>query len=132
MAKTTKTAKVTKPVKPTTAVKAPKTVAPKVIKEVLNKSGLVAHIVEQTGLVAKDVKAVLAALETTALASIDKKGIGQFTLPGLLKITSVKVPAKPKRKGINPFTKEEQWFAATAATVKVKVRPLKKLKDAAQ
>ena len=41
------------------------------------------------------------------------------------------VPAKPKRKGINPFTKEEQWFAAKPASVKVKVRPLKKLKDAA-
>jgi hypothetical protein len=52
-------------------------------------------------------------------------------LPGLLKVTSVNVPAKPKRKGINPFTKEEQWFAAKPATVKVKVRPLKKLKDAA-
>ena len=56
---------------------------------------------------------------------------GSFTLPGLLKITSVNVPAKPKRKGINPFTKEEQWFAAKPATVKVKIRPLKKLKDSA-
>ncbi|MGE8287806.1 MAG: DNA-binding protein, partial [Stenotrophomonas sp.] len=37
----------------------------------------------------------------------------------------------PKRKGINPFTKEEQWFAAKPATTKLKVRPLKKLKDAA-
>jgi len=132
MAKNTKAAKATKSVKTPTAVKSAKTVAPKVIKEVLNKSGLVAHIVEQTGLVAKDVKAVLASLESAALASLDKKGVGQFILPGLLKITSIKVPAKPKRKGINPFTKEEQWFAAKAATVKVKVRPLKKLKDAAQ
>ena len=56
---------------------------------------------------------------------------GTFTLPGLLKITAVNVPAKPKRKGINPFTKEEQWFAAKPASTKVKVRPLKKLKDAA-
>ena len=39
--------------------------------------------------------------------------------------------AKPRRKGINPFTKEEQVFAAKPASVKVKVRPLKKLKDAA-
>ena len=52
-------------------------------------------------------------------------------LPGLLKITVVAVPAKPKRKGINPFTKQEQVFAAKPATVKIKVRPLKKLKDAA-
>ncbi len=49
----------------------------------------------------------------------------------MLKITAVNVPAKPKRKGINAFTKEEQWFAAKPATVKIKVRALKKLKDAA-
>ncbi|MDQ3039267.1 MAG: HU family DNA-binding protein, partial [Pseudomonadota bacterium] len=44
---------------------------------------------------------------------------------------ATKVPAKPKRKGINPFTKEEVWFAAKPASTKLKVRPLKKLKDAA-
>ena len=61
----------------------------------------------------------------------NKKGGWQFTLPGLLKISAVSGPAKPKRKGSKPFTKEEQWFAAKPASVKVKVRPLKKLKDAA-
>ena len=86
---------------------------------------------ESTGVAAKDVRAVLASLETAVHASVNKKGAGAFTLPGLLKINVVNVPAKPKRKGINPFTKEEQWFAAKPATVKVKVRPLKKLKDAA-
>jgi nucleoid DNA-binding protein len=105
--------------------------APKPIKEALTKSGLVAHIAEATGVVAKDVRAVMGALEAAVHASVSKKGAGAFTLPGLLKITSVKVAAKPKRKGINPFTKEEQWFAAKPASVKVKVRPLKKLKDAA-
>ena len=110
---------------------AAKPAAPKPIKEVLSKSGLVAHIAEATGVVAKDVRAVLASLEGAVHASVSKKGAGSFTLPGLLKITAVNVPAKPKRKGINPFTKEEQWFAAKPASVKVKVRPLKKLKDAA-
>jgi len=105
--------------------------APKPIKEALSKSGLVAHIAEATGVIAKDVRAVMAALESAVHGSVSKKGAGTFTLPGLLKITSVSVPAKPKRKGINPFTKEEQWFAAKPASVKVKVRPLKKLKDAA-
>ncbi|MCF7222838.1 HU family DNA-binding protein [Marilutibacter chinensis] len=110
---------------------AAKPAAPKPIKEVLSKSGLVAHIAEVSGVAAKDVRAVFASLENAVHGSISKKGAGAFTLPGLLKITAVKVPAKPKRKGINPFTKEEQWFAAKPATVKVKVRPLKKLKDAA-
>ena len=110
---------------------AAKPAASKPIKAALSKSGLVAHLSEASGVAAKDVRAVMAALEGAVAGSVSKKGAGSFTLPGLLKITAVNVPAKPKRKGINPFTKEEQWFAAKPATVKVKVRPLKKLKDAA-
>ena len=110
---------------------AAKPAAAKPIKEALGKSGLVSYISEQTGVASRDVRAVLGSLETAVHGSVSKKGAGTFTLPGLLKITAVNVPAKPKRKGINPFTKEEQWFAAKPASVKVKVRPLKKLKDAA-
>lgn len=130
MAKTAKKAakKVAKKAAPKAAVKP---AAPKPIKEALTKSGLVAHIAEASGVIAKDVRAVLASLEHAVAGSVNKKGAGSFTLPGLLKISAVNVPAKPKRKGINPFTKEEQWFAAKPATVKLKVRPLKKLKDAA-
>jgi nucleoid DNA-binding protein len=113
------------------AKKAAKQAAPKPIKDVMSKSALVAHIAGATEVAAKDVRAVLAALEGAVHASIGKKGAGQFVLPGLLKISSVSVAAKPRRKGINPFTKQEQWFAAKPATVKVKVRPMKKLKDAA-
>ncbi len=111
------------------AAAAPAAVKP--IKDALNKSGLVAHLVEASGVAARDVRAVLSALEGAVAGSVHKKGAGTFTLPGILKISAVNVPAKPKRKGINPFTKEEQWFAAKPASVKVKVRPLKKLKDAA-
>ena len=103
----------------------------KPIKAALSKSGLVAHLADTSGGAARDVRSVLAALEGAVSGSVSKKGAGSFTLPGLLKITAVSVPAKPKRKGINPFTKEEQWFAAKPATVKIKVRALKKLKDAA-
>ncbi|HEY0295380.1 MAG TPA: HU family DNA-binding protein [Bordetella sp.] len=102
------------------------------IKAALNKSQLVAYLVESTGVEAKSVKAVLAGLETATLSSVDKKGAGSFTLPGLFKIAVQKVPAKPKRFGKDPFTGEERWFPAKPASVKVKVRPLKKLKDAAQ
>lgn len=111
------------------AAKAAKAAKP--VKEVMNKTGLVNFIAENSGVSSKDVKAVLASLEAAAIASVSKKGAGEFVLPGLLKVTSVKVPAKPKRKGINPFTKQEQWFEAKPASTKVKVRPLKKLKDAA-
>jgi len=110
---------------------AAKPAAQKPIKEALSKSGLVAHLSEVSGVMARDVRNVMSALEGAVAASLSKKGAGSFTLPGLLKITAVNVPAKPKRKGVNPFTKEEQWFAAKPASTKVKVRPLKKLKDAA-
>lgn len=105
--------------------------ASKPITEALGKSGLVAYLVEHSGVEPKGVRAVLASLEQAVANSVNKKGAGQFTLPGLLKITAVAVAAKPKRKGIDPFTKEERWFAAKPATVKLKVRALKKLKDAA-
>jgi len=111
--------------------KAAPAAAPKPIKDALSKSGLVAHIAEASGVSSRDVRAVLAALDGAVAGSVHKKGAGSFTLPGFLKITAISVPAKPKRRGINPFTKEEQWFAAKPASTKVKIRPLKKLKDAA-
>ena len=121
-----------KAAKPASAAPVAKKAAPvKPVSEAFTKSSLIAHIVEQSSVEAKSVKAVLAALESAVIASVHKKGVGQFTMPGLFKINAVKVAAKPKRKGKNPFTGEEQTFAAKPATVKVKVRPLKKLKDAA-
>lgn len=103
----------------------------KPLKETFTKASLLAHLVAQTELDAKTVKTVLAHLENTVLSAVHKKGAGEFTLPGLLKVTALQVPATKKRFGKNPFTGEDQWFAAKPATVKVKVRPLKKLKDAA-
>ncbi|KPL50340.1 DNA-binding protein [Xanthomonas axonopodis] len=123
--------KAVKKVAATKTAKPAKAAALKPIKEALSKTGLVAHIAESTQLAPKDVRAVLASLEATAHASLSKKGVGTFTIPGMLKLTTVHVPAKPKRKGINPFTKEEQIFAAKPATTKLKSRMMKRLKDAA-
>ncbi|CAN5270686.1 hypothetical protein BH11PSE9_BH11PSE9_15840 [soil metagenome] len=123
----------TAPVK-TVAAKAPavKTAAvQKPIKTAFNKTSLIAHLAEQAGQEPKAAKAFMAALEATVLASIHKKGLGEFTLPGLLKITAQQVPAKKKRMGKDPFTGVERMFAAKPASVKVKTRALKKLKDAA-
>lgn len=103
----------------------------KPIKTAFNKTGLIAHLATTANVDPKAVKAVVAALEATVAASVAKKGIGSFTMPGLFKITSVHVPAKKARVGIDPFTKQERKFAAKPATTKVKVRAMKKLKDAA-
>ena len=128
MAKAKKSLK--KPARKPAKKSAPK-VAAKPVKSVLSKSALVHHLAGTSGAAAKDVRAVIAALEETIRASISKKGPRTFVLPGILKITAVAVPAKKARKGINPFTGEETVFKAKPATVKVKVRPMKRLKDAA-
>jgi nucleoid DNA-binding protein len=124
MAKTAK-----KSASKTAAPAVPASVKP--LKEVLSKSALVAHLSTHSGIPPKGVKAVLGALEATIAAALSKKGVRLFTLPGVLKATAVAVPAKPKRKGKDPFTGEERWFNAKPASVKVKIRALKKLKDAA-
>ncbi len=100
-------------------------------KTKFNKTSLVAHLATQAGVEPKAAKAVLAALEATVLASVHKKGIGEFTLPGLMKISAQSIPAKKKRFGKDPFTGADRWFAPKPASVKIKVRALKKLKDAA-
>jgi hypothetical protein len=118
--------------KKSTGKPAAKTMGPmKPIKEALGRTTLIAHLANETETEPKVVKRVMAALEATVLASVHKKGAGGFTLPGLLKISAVQVPAKKKRRGIDPFTKLERDFAAKPATVKLRVRSLKKLKDAA-
>lgn len=113
------------------AKSAAKPAAAKPIKETMSKTGLVAHLAEATGLAGKEVRSVLAALETAVHSSISKKGARSFTLPGLLKITAQSVPAKKARKGKDPFTGVERMFAAKPASTKIKARALKKLKDAA-
>jgi nucleoid DNA-binding protein len=114
------------------AVKKPVAAAPlKPIKDTFTKASLTIHLAERSGVEPKAAKALLAALEETVLASIHKKGAKEFTLPGLLKVVAQDVPAKKKRFGKDPFTGEDKWFAAKPASVRLKVRPLKKLKDAA-
>jgi nucleoid DNA-binding protein len=116
-------------VAPKPAVKTAGTMKP--IKQAFNRTTLIAHLATESGAEPKVVKSVMAALEATMLASVHKKGLGEFTLPGLLKIAAIQVAAKKKRRGIDPFTKIEREFAAKPASVKLKVRSLKKLKDAA-
>jgi nucleoid DNA-binding protein len=100
-------------------------------KDTFTKASLAAHVATQAGVEPKQAKAILAALEDTILGSVHKKGAGEFTLSGLLKIGVQQIPAKKKRFGKDPFTGEERWFDAKPASVRLKVRALKKLKDAA-
>jgi nucleoid DNA-binding protein len=112
------------------AAPAKKPAAP--LKDKMTKTQIMASIAESTGLSKKQVGDVLGELETLIERSVKKRAVGEFTLPGLMKITTVKKPAVKARKGINPFTGEETMFKAKPASVAVKVRPLKKMKEFAQ
>ena len=101
------------------------------IKERYSKTQILDQIATETGLARKQVAAVLDSLNGVIGGHLDKRGVGEFVLPGLLKISTIKKPAVKARKGINPFTKEEVTFKAKPASVAVKVRPLKALKDMA-
>ena len=98
--------------------------------KVPTKSEILAHIAETTESSRKLVGNVLSALSDLIGQHVGKKGPGIFVVPGLLKITVVQKPATKARKGINPFTKQEQMFKAKPARKVIKVRALKALKDA--
>jgi nucleoid DNA-binding protein len=96
------------------------------------KSEILSGIAAATQLSRKQVASVFDALSGQIKAAVGKKGPGVFALPGLLKIVVVHKPATPARRGINPFTKQEQMFKAKPARKVIKVRALKALKDMAK
>ncbi|NND48315.1 MAG: DNA-binding protein [Woeseiaceae bacterium] len=94
------------------------------------KSEIYAKIVDDTGLSRKDVAAVFESLNGQIKKNLGSRGApGMFTVPGLMKLRVVKKPARPARKGTNPFTGEEMMFKAKPASKVVKVTALKGLKD---
>lgn len=99
------------------------------IKEPLSKSKLVKIIIDSTGFSKKHVLDTIECLSQVIEKSIKSGGPGKFVLPGLLKISVVKKPARPAREGINPFNGEKIMIKAKPARKIVKVKPLKKLKD---
>ncbi len=100
----------------------------KPVKTKLSKSQMFEALAEDSGVTKSEVKKVWGSLERLIEASICERGHGQFTLPGLMKVTTVRRPAIKARRGINPFTKEETWFKAKPATTGVRIRALKKMK----
>ena len=117
------------PAKKATAKAAPAKAQP--VKAALTKSALVNLIAEQNGLTRGVAQGVLGTSESAMTGSLHPRGIGEFTLPGLLKISLRKVPARKAGTMIrNPSTGEMVPGAAKPASVRVKIRALSKLKAA--
>ena len=109
----------------------PKKKAIKGLRKAMTKTQVFGEIAEETGLTRKEVSAVFESLNTIVNRHIKKGSVGSFTLPGLLKIKTVKKPARKAKKNVpNPFKPGEFMdIKAKPASIKVKVLPLKKLKD---
>lgn len=100
-------------------------------KKPLSKSQVIANLAETSGLSKKEVGAVMDALVAEIKKNLSTRGPGVFTIPGLVKIDKKKKPAQPAKKNVaNPFKPGEfRDIPAKPATTKVRVRPLKGLKD---
>lgn len=103
------------------------------IKDAYTKTRLYAHISEETGLARKDVAKVFDSLGDVIHGHIKSRSVGEFKVPGLLKIKVNKKPATKARKNVaNPFRPGEFMdVAAKPARKVVKILPLKALKDMA-
>jgi len=101
------------------------------VRHAMTKTQMLGEIADSTGLSRKQVASVLNELSSVIERHIKKRGFGQFTMPGLFKIKTMRKPATRARKGINPFTGEEMMFKAKPARNVVKILPLKNLKEMA-
>jgi nucleoid DNA-binding protein len=101
------------------------------IQQKYTKTAILNEISENTELTKKQVSEVLDELSLIMERHLKKRAVGEFTLPGLLKIKSVTRPARPARKNVpNPFKPGEFMdIPKKPASTRVKILPLKKLKE---
>ena len=97
----------------------------------MTKTDILNAIAEDCDLSKKQVADVLESLSSQIKKSLARGGPGSFAIPGLIKIEKKDVPARPAKKNVpNPFKPGEMMdVKAKPASVKVKVRALKSLKD---
>ena len=95
------------------------------------KSQIFSDISDKTGLTRKEIAGVFDAMTDLIKRDLGRRGPGQFTVPGLMKIQKVHKPRRPARKNVpNPFRPGEMMdIPAKPPTNVVKVRPLKSLKE---
>lgn len=97
----------------------------------LTKTEILTNVAAASNLTKAQVAAALDALTDEVKKALGTQGPGSFALAGLVKIERKQIPARPAKTGVpNPFKPGELMdVAARPATNKVKVRPLKALKD---
>lgn len=94
----------------------------------MNKSQFIQAVSQEAGVSRSEAKRLVEAFESVVVSNV-RTG-ETITLSGFCKFARKDVAAKPRRRGRNPFTGEEQWFQAKPASKGVRVTALKAFKDA--
>lgn len=103
----------------------------KAAKKAMTKSAFLAEVAEKTELTKKQVEAVITEMIETIKGELGNKGPGKIVVPGLARVTVTKVKAvKGGEKKINPLTKTEYITKDKPAHNKVRINPIKALKEA--
>ncbi len=97
----------------------------------LTKAQVISEIADSAELDKKSVNRVFEGL-TELIKKQLKSANGEFVIPGLIKLKSVKKPATKDRPGINPFTKQPITIKGKPASKKIRATALKALKDLIQ
>merc|ERR1711912_7631 len=113
------------PMKTMKAMKAMKATRAK--SNAMTATGAYASVGETTGLKGKQVKQCVEAY--MALAASQLKASGSFKVAGAINMKLKQKPARPAKKGVNPFTKEPCVFKAKPASKTVRALPMKKFKE---
>merc|ERR1712087_526453 len=108
------------------AMKATKAMKAAATPKAMTASAAYRTVSETTGVKARDVKGAMEAYMSLVATQVKKNGACKFA--GALNLKLKKTPARPARKGVNPFTKEPCVFKAKPASKTVKALALKKLK----
>merc|ERR1712232_1091791 len=102
--------------------------AMKAMKSGLTASAVYESVADTCGIKRKDVKAAVDAYMDVCASELKKTGT--FKIGQNIKLKLKVKPARPARKGVNPFTKEPCVFKAKPASKTVRALALKKLKEA--
>jgi hypothetical protein len=99
-------------------------------KKPMNLGQLRQALAVAAGITNNQAKLALEALSVIAIAQTNECGV--FNVPGVCKVLKIHKPAKPERKMISPFNKQEITVKAKPASNRLKIRPIKSFKDSIQ
>lgn len=98
----------------------------------MTKAQVISDIAQFAELDKKSIVKVFEGLTDLIKRQLGPRGPGEFVIPGLLKLKTVKKKAVPAGPRMNPFTKEMVQYPAKPASKKVRPTALKALKDLIQ